>query len=129
MTAVLHSRVAPVLELEQRSGSDPEEAGVLSLPPRCSTGVSCGTLTSHLLSTWRREQAAPFGAGAGPGGNGMSRRWRLALCSLSRDHGSDSGARRGAHEPGHPAGSRGLPRRAERGTATQVDGHHRLPGR
>lgn len=76
MTAVLHSRVAPVLELGQRSGSDPEEAGVLSLPPRCSTGVSCGTLTSHLLSTWRREQAAPFGTGAGPGGNGMSRRER-----------------------------------------------------
>lgn len=47
-----------------------EEASVLSGPPHCSPRVTRGTLTSHLLSTWRLQRAAPFGAGAGPGGAG-----------------------------------------------------------
>ncbi|XP_038177520.1 LOW QUALITY PROTEIN: acetyl-coenzyme A thioesterase [Arvicola amphibius] len=84
MTAVLQSRIAPVLELGQRSGSDPGRGRSPLLPSSlqcCSTGVICGTLTSHLLSTWRQEQAAPFGAGAGPGRAGCpgAGDWRSAL--------------------------------------------------
>lgn len=134
MIAVLQSRVAPVLELESFSstrvltGERPES----SLALLAAVLQYRGDLWDPDLSPPKHLAAGAGGAlwsGGGPWGSGMSRRWRLAHGYLSRDHGSDGGAGRGAHEPGYPARTRGLPRRAERRTATQVDGHHRLPGR
>lgn len=59
-------------------------------PPRDSPRLTRRTLTSHLLSTWQRARAAPFGAGAGPRGSG----WPAAGVwgSLSQDDGVDGGA-------------------------------------
>lgn len=66
MTIVPHSRehlswpCGCRSELGRRSCSAPGEAGFLPLPPRDSPGVTCRTLTSHLLSTWGGRGRRPL---------------------------------------------------------------------